>query len=103
MTDINTTIDDTAREILKKIDEAWPSPIVLRKDIGKFSCGLVTTKAIATLDCEGRGIPYTLINGKVAYEKQNVIRWLTTRIAKKPQEETRGAPRRGKNDILLRR
>jgi hypothetical protein len=103
MTDINiTTIDDTAREILKKIDEAWPSPIVLRKDIAKFSCGLVTTKTLGTLDYTGKGINYTLINGKVAYDKQNVIQWLAARIGKqKPQEETRGAPRRGENDILL--
>jgi hypothetical protein len=103
MTDINTAVNDTAREILKKIDDAWPSSIVLRKDIAKFSCGLISVKSIATLDCEERGIPYTLINGKVTYEKQNVIKWLVTKIAKKPQEETRGAPRRGKNDILLKK
>jgi hypothetical protein len=104
MTDINTTIDDNAREILQKIDEAWPSPIVLRRDIAKFSCGLVTTKAIATFDCEGRGIRHMKINGKVAYDKQNVIQWLATRINKQEQqEETRGAPRRGRNDILLQK
>jgi hypothetical protein len=105
MTEIpETQIDDTAREILKKIDEAWPDPIVLRKDIAKFSCGLVTTKAMGTMDADGRGIPYSRINGKVAYEKQNVIRWLATKIKKhEPSKETRVVPRRGKNDILLQK
>jgi flavoprotein len=102
MTDINTTIDDTAREILQKIDEAWPSPIVLRKDIAKFSCGLVTVKTMGSLDYIGKGIRYTLINGKVAYAKQDVLDWLISKTNnKKTKEKIRGAPRRGKNDILL--
>jgi hypothetical protein len=53
MTDVNTTINDTAREILKKIDEAWPSPIVLRKDIDKFSCGLTTHRTMEVADQRG--------------------------------------------------
>ncbi|MDR1334076.1 MAG: hypothetical protein LBJ71_02550 [Holosporaceae bacterium] len=82
MTDIleEIKIGDTAREILQKIDEAWPSPIVLRKDITKFSCGLVTTKTMASMDCEKRGIPNTKINGKVAYNKKDIIQWLASKI-----------------------
>jgi hypothetical protein len=97
-------IDDTAREILQKIDEAWPSPIVLRKNIGKFSCGLVTEKTIAVLDGRGRGMIYTKINGKVAYTKQNVIDWLTSKICdeQKSQGNTK-SKRRSKNDILLKK
>jgi predicted RNA binding protein with dsRBD fold (UPF0201 family) len=106
MTDVseNQKIDDTAREILQKIDEAWPPPIVLRKDIAKFSCGLVTEKTIAVLDRCERGITYTKINGKVAYNKKDIIRWLASRTEQQEQpKETRGAPRRGKNDILLKK
>jgi hypothetical protein len=99
-----STIDNAAREILQKIDEAWPSPIVLRKDIAKFSCGLVTIKALAAFDCRGIGIAYSKINGKVTYSKQDVIKWLSSRIKNQEQpEKTRGAPRRGKNDILLQK
>ncbi|GHU19165.1 hypothetical protein FACS189472_08550 [Alphaproteobacteria bacterium] len=103
MTDISN-INNTAREILAKIDEAWPDPIVLRKDIAKFSCGLVTTKTMGTLDCEGHGIPNILINGKIAYTKKDVINWLASRISKQESaKKIRGAPRRGKNDVLLQR
>jgi hypothetical protein len=103
MTDTNTTTEDTAREILKKIDEAWPSPIVLRKDIAKFSCGLTTHRAMEVADQKGQGIQNRLIiNGKVAYTKESALKWIESRI--KPtqaEEKKRGAPRSNKNDILL--
>jgi hypothetical protein len=99
----DTTIDDTAREILKKIDETWPSPIVLRKDIAKFSCGLTTHRTMEVADQRGHGIPNRLIiNGKVAYMKESALKWLESRIKPAQAEERKkGAPRSHKNDIFL--
>jgi hypothetical protein len=100
--EVKIATEDASHNIFKKIDEAWPFPIVLRKDIAKFSCGLVTAKTLGTLDYTGKGIRYTLINGKVAYEKQDVLAWLSSKTNnKKSKKETGGAPRRGENDILL--
>jgi hypothetical protein len=103
MTDIKTTIDDAASEILQKINEAWPSPIVLRKDIAKFSCGLATRRSVETADQRGYGIPNKMIiNGKTAYTKEAAIKWLGDRIKPDPTEEKKnGATRSHKNDILL--
>jgi hypothetical protein len=103
MTDINTTIDNAAREILQKIDEAWPLPIVLRKDIAKFSCGLATRRSVETADQRGYGIPNKMIiNGKTAYTKEAALKWLGNRIKLDPtEEEKNGNPRSHKNDILL--
>jgi hypothetical protein len=104
MTNEMENVNGIANDILKGIDESWPSPIVLRKDVTKFSHGLVTTKTIATMDSIGRGAPSIKINGKVAYNKQDIIQWLASRIEKQEQpKEIRGAPRRGKNDILLQK
>jgi hypothetical protein len=99
MTDINTTIDDTAREILQKIDEAWPSPIVLRKDIAKFSCGLISIKTLGKEDCLGKGIPNSVkINGRVVYTKKDALMWIKGRIQK---QETKARKINSKNKILL--
>jgi hypothetical protein len=103
MTDINTTLDDTARDILKKIDEAWPSPIVLRRDIAKFSCGLVTHRSMETADQRGWGISGRIsINGKVAYKKESALKWLESRIKQPSADDDKQETRKShKNDILL--
>jgi hypothetical protein len=103
MTDINTTIDNATSEILQKIDDAWPSPIVLRKDIAKFSCGLATRRSVETADQRGYGIPNKMIiNGKTAYTKEAVLKWLENRTKPDPTEEKKnGDYRSHKNDILL--
>lgn len=104
MTDETENPNDTAREILRKIDEAWSPPIVLRKDIEKFSCGLITVKTMATLDSRGNGARNIRINGKITYNKKALISWLASRIHKRESsEEKKGAPRRGKNDVLLKK
>lgn len=86
-------------EILEKIKEAWKSPIVLRKDIAKFSCGLVTTRSLQTLDSRGQGIEESItINGKVAYTTDSALKWLESRVKKQEAKKER---RSHKNDILL--
>jgi hypothetical protein len=99
------SVEEAAADILLKIKEAWNSPIVLRKDIAKFSQGLVTVKSMGTLDDRGRGIQSAIkINGKIAYTKDSVIEWLASRIARHAEKpERRGGKRKCKNDALLER
>ncbi|GHU15473.1 hypothetical protein FACS189449_13090 [Alphaproteobacteria bacterium] len=86
-------------DILSKIKGAWDSPIVLRKDIAKFSFGLVTVRTMQTLDSRGDGIKNSItINGKVAYTLDAAIEWLESRIKK---QEIKKERRVHKNDILL--
>jgi hypothetical protein len=98
MTDINT-LDDTAREILQKIDEAWPSPLVRRIDIDKFSCGLISIKTLEKLDSLCKGIPNSIkINGKVVYTKKDALAWIKGRIQK---QDVKARKINSKNKILL--
>ena len=86
-------------EILQKIKEAWKAPIVLRRDIAKFSFGLVTARSLQTLDSRGQGIVKSItINGKVAYTTDSVLKWLESRV-KKQEEKKQKRPH--KNGILL--
>ncbi len=86
-------------DILQKIKEAWESPIVLRKDIAKFSFGVVTARSMQTLDSRGQGIEKSItINGKVAYTTDSALKWLEGRV-KKQEEKKEKRPH--KNDILL--
>jgi hypothetical protein len=102
MTDINTTIDDNAHEILQKIDEAWPSPIVLRKDIGKFSCGLVTHRSMETADQRGWGISGRIsINGKVAYKKESALKWLGSRIKQPAADDDKQETRKSHKKMIF--
>jgi hypothetical protein len=97
------TAGDAAHEILDRIDKAWSSPIVLRKDIEKFSCGLTTHRSMEVADQKGLGISNRIqINGKVAYTKENALKWFYGKI-KSPQTEgeKKRAHRPHKNDILL--
>jgi hypothetical protein len=48
--------EEVVNDILSKIKEAWNAPIVLRRDIEKFSFGLVTVKSMQVLDCKGQGV-----------------------------------------------
>ncbi|GHT99239.1 hypothetical protein FACS1894126_5360 [Alphaproteobacteria bacterium] len=86
-------------DILSKIKDAWDSPIVLRKDIAKFSFGLVTARSMQVLDCRGQGIEESItINGKVAYPLDSAIEWLESRIKK---QVIRNERKSHKNDFML--
>ena len=86
-------------EILLKIKDAWKAPIVLRKDIAKFSFGLVTVRSMQVFDSRGQGIRESItINGKVAYTVDDAIKWLESRIKKQEEKKRK---RSHKNDIFL--
>jgi hypothetical protein len=63
-----------------KMDEKWPSTVVARSAIAKFTGGLYSSGYMRTLDCLGQGPKkrYT-VGGKVVYDKEALIEWLNDR------------------------
>ncbi len=74
------------KEIMVNLSEfmsRWPSPYVAREEIGRFSGGILTSKYMANLDCEGKGPKNTIrIGRKIAYHVPSLIEWLEQRSSK---------------------
>ncbi len=73
--DFNKVIDGMA--------ERWSSPVVARKELGKFTGGILSGRTAANFDCKGTGIPgrFTLLS-QTCYPVENVVEWLKTKAAK---------------------
>lgn len=66
---------------LKILEEKWPSPIVARKEIAKFSGGLLSPKYLANLDSAGRGPSNRVKVGRmIVYPVGSQIQWLENRV-----------------------
>ena len=58
----------------------WPSGVVARCEISKFTGGAISEKYAANLDCAGKGPKGRIrIGRKVVYPVAEVIRWLESR------------------------
>ena len=65
---------------LEYLIEKWPSAIVARKEISRFTGGVLTSRTMANLDSSGQGIPDRfLIGRKVCYFTKSVARFLEDR------------------------
>jgi hypothetical protein len=72
--------NEAIRNSLEKLAEKWPSTVVARSQISKFSGGLVAPGTCANLDSLGVGIPGACrIGRQVAYPVEAVINWLISR------------------------
>lgn len=72
---------EAAIAILRQLSQKWPSPVVARSEIFKFSGGLITPGTAANLDSEGTGIPGAFrISRKIAYPVDSVIDFLISRL-----------------------
>lgn len=57
--------------------EAWGAPLVMRRDIGRFSGGALHPRTMANRDALGTGIPGRIvIGGKVGYPVAAVVKYL---------------------------
>ncbi len=80
-------MDLNAHFLLMK--KAWPSAIVARSEIGRFSGGILTPGNLANLDCLGEGPERIRIGRKVAYPVDTLISWLAKKSTKlEPKGET---------------
>jgi len=67
-------------ECLRKLAEKWPSTIVARSEVSKFSGGLLTPGTLANLDSQKLGPPKFKVGRKVAYPLDELIKWIENRI-----------------------
>jgi len=64
---------------LKKLAEKWPSPVVSRTQVEKFSGGLLSPRTMANLDSLGEGPPRGRMGRKVYYDVDALIEWMEDR------------------------
>lgn len=79
----NTEIleSEAAEKALRQMMEKWPSSVVARSELYKFSGGLIAPGTAANHDSAGTGIPGAFkISRKVAYPVEGVIDWLISRL-----------------------
>lgn len=68
------------QNIFQKLKENWPSPIVARHEVDKFSGGLLNPRSMANLDSLKQGCPGKITVGrKVVYPVDALIKWLEKR------------------------
>ncbi len=79
--------------------EKWPSGIVSRAEVPRFTGGLISEKYIANLDSVGKGCPGRFrIGRKIAYSITEMIAWLEARSTPVPErhpkvgEKAEGTP-----------
>ena len=57
--------------------EKWPSAIVSRQEVGKFSGGALNPGTLANLDCQNKGPEGRMrIGKKVCYPAKSLARWI---------------------------
>ena len=63
-----------------KLFEKWPSPLVARSEVSRFSGGTLNAKTMANHDSAGTGPRGRVrIGRKVAYPISSLIEWLESR------------------------
>ena len=68
-------------DVYDQMAARWPSAIVSRKEVGKFSGGLLNPRTMANINSQGGGpIKIKMGNKKVFYSVQDLIAWLRTRV-----------------------
>lgn len=64
---------------LKWLADKWPSEVVAREEVGRFTGGILAPKSMANLDSLGLGPEAIRIGKKVAYRTSTLIAWLEDR------------------------
>ena len=67
------------RDIFDQMGERWPSAIVSRSEVGKFSGGMLSSKYVANLDSQGVGPVRVKIGRRVGYPVQDLVQWMRER------------------------
>jgi hypothetical protein len=70
----------TTETVFETLASEWPSPFIYRRDVPAATHGAISRKYLANLDSQGSGpASKFLLNGRIAYEKQDFFRWLAAR------------------------
>jgi hypothetical protein len=77
---------------LSELRNSWKDPIVPRKFALQASCGIITPKSLANLDCLGEGPQNAFrIGRQTVYPRDAFFDWLASR-AKPIEQKQRPAP-----------
>ena len=69
---------------LSALKQKWPSAFVARKDVARFTGGLISPGTVANADCVQKGPEGAIRVGKnVGYPIDSFIAWLEKRVALK--------------------
>ena len=69
------------KDIYDQMADRWPSAIVARREISKFSGGLLNPRTLANLDSMGAGPPrITWGSQRVFYPVGDLVAWLRDRV-----------------------
>jgi len=67
-------------DIFSKLVSNWPSAIVARSEVGKFSGGLLHPRTLANLDSQGLGpVGRIRIGRMIAYPVEELATWMRQR------------------------
>ena len=66
-------------ELAREMVDRWPSAIVARQEIGKFSGGAISPRTVANLDSLGRGPEKIQVGRKTCYRAIDLATWLIER------------------------
>ena len=69
-------------DIFEEMVARWPSAIVSRKEVGKFSGGLLNPRTLANMDSRGEGCANKLTLGSraVFYPVSDLVAWMRGRV-----------------------
>lgn len=67
-------------ECFRKMADRWPSTIVARSEVSRFSGGVLTPGTMANLDSQKLGPKKIRVGRKIAYPVDALIDWIQTRI-----------------------
>ena len=75
------------KDALKDVDlsslaDKWPSSIVSRSEVGKFTGGLLNSRYIANLDSKKEGPPRIRVGRLICYQVNDLITWMERRSSK---------------------
>lgn len=65
---------------LKIVTDKWPSAIVTRNEVGKFTGDLLNPRTLANCDSAGIGPRRIKFGKKVAYFTEDLVSWMEGRL-----------------------
>ena len=67
------------KDIFQEMVDRWPSAVVARTEMERFTGGLMSSKYIANLDSQGAGPARVVCGRKVGYPVRELVQWLRER------------------------
>ena len=69
-------------DIFQQMETKWPSAIVARHEVGRFSGGLLNPQTLANMNSKGEGPPKIKMGSRrVFYSVQDLVAWLRARAS----------------------